>query len=151
MHINQWNVHCFVYWYNFISFYLKYFFQLKNTEITNSQNKYFPEKCSCHQSNVFPAWFQCHRLSTVIHRQWQESVKCCKQHAGGAWWNNCCKNESNWIYHEMLLRHGWPDSTETYFTTLKSMGTPLLTSATSHLKFAHERCVTSSEHEGTPP
>ena len=29
------------------------------------------------------------------------------------------------------------------------MGIPLFTSATSHLKFAHERCVTSSEHEGT--
>ena len=27
---------------------------------------------------------------------------------------------------------------------------PLFTSVTSHLKFAHERCVTSSEHKGTP-
>ena len=25
--------------------------------------------------------FQCHRLSTVSHRRWQESVKYCKQHA----------------------------------------------------------------------
>ena len=47
------------------------------------QIKYFPEKYSWHQSKAFPVSFQCHRLSTVIHRQWQESVKCCKQHADG--------------------------------------------------------------------
>ena len=115
----------------------------------NSQIKYFPEKYSWHQSKAFPVSFQCHRLSTVIHRQWQESVKCCKQHADGAQWNSCCTNQSNWTYHEMLSRHGWPDSTETHFMALKSMGIPLFTSVTSHLIFAHERCVTSSEHEGT--
>ena len=38
---------------------------------------------SWHQSKAFPVSYQCHRLSTVIHRQWQESVKCCKQHADG--------------------------------------------------------------------
>ena len=48
----------------------------------NSQDKYCPEKYNCHQSKAFPVSFQCHRLSTVIHRQWQESVKCLKQHEG---------------------------------------------------------------------
>ena len=47
------------------------------------------------------------------------------------------------MYHEMLWRHGWPDSTETHFMALKSMGIPLFTSATSHLKFAHERIYAS--------
>ena len=50
----------------------------------------------------------------------------------------------------MLSRHGWPNSFETRVMALKSMGIPLFTSATSRLKFAHERCVSSSEHEGTP-
>ena len=50
----------------------------------------------------------------------------------------------------MLTQHGWPDSTETHFTALKSLGIPSFTSSTLHLKFAHERCLTSSEHEGTP-
>ena len=36
-----------------------------------------------HQSRAFPVSIQCHRLSTVIHRQWQEPTKCCKQLAGG--------------------------------------------------------------------
>ena len=49
-----------------------------------------------------------------------------------------------------LLRHNWSDSTETHFVALKSMGIQLFTSATSHLKFKHERCVMSSEDEGTP-
>ena len=44
----------------------------------------------------------------------------------------------------MLSRHGWPDSTETYLTALKLMGIPLFTLVFSHLKFAHEWCVTSS-------
>ena len=50
----------------------------------------------------------------------------------------------------MLSRHGWPDSTETHFMALKSMEIALFTSATSHLNFAHERCLMSSKHEGTP-
>ena len=50
----------------------------------------------------------------------------------------------------MFSRHGWPDSTKTHFTALKLMGIPLFTSATSHVKFAHERFVTASEHKGTP-
>ena len=43
-----------------------------------SSKKYYPEKYSW-QSKALPVSFQCHKLSTVIHRQWQESVKCCKQ------------------------------------------------------------------------
>ena len=54
------------------------------------------------------------------------------------------------MYNEMLSRRGWPNSTETRFTAMKSMGIPLFKSATSHLKFVHERYVTSSEHEGIP-
>ena len=36
------------------------------------------------------------------------------------------------------------------FMAIKSMVIAMFTSATSHLKFAQERCVTSSEHEGPP-
>ena len=103
---------CIVLYLENISFYLiwKKYFLIKRKKI-NSQIKYFPEKYNWHQSKAFPVSFQCHMLSTVIHRQWQESVKCCKQHAYGALWNSCCTNQLNWIYHEMLSRHGWSDST----------------------------------------
>ena len=59
---------------------------VKKKTFINSENKYFSLKIkySWHQSKAAPVSFQCHRLSTVIHRQWQESVKCCcKQHAEG--------------------------------------------------------------------
>ena len=52
-----------------------------------------------------------------------------------------------------IHRRGWSHSTETHFTPMKSTGSCLLTWETSHLKFAHERCVKSSrspDHEGTP-
>ena len=38
----------------------------------------------------------------------------------------------NWINHEILWWHGWPDSTETHITALKSTGILLFTSVTSH-------------------
>ena len=56
--------------------------RLKNIELKifiNTQNKYFPSKYSCHQSKTCPASLQCHRLSAVIHRQWQGAVKCSLQ------------------------------------------------------------------------
>ena len=43
-----------------------------------------------------------------------------------------------------IHRRGWSHSTETHFTPMKSTGSCLFTWETSHLKFAHERCVTSS-------
>ena len=40
-----------------------------------------------------------------------------------------------------IHRRGWSHSTETHFTPMKSTGSCLFTWETSHLKFAHERCV----------
>ena len=59
-------------------------FLFKMKTFINSENKYFAQKYSWHQSKAARVSFQCHRLSTVIHRQRQESVKRCKQHAKGA-------------------------------------------------------------------
>ena len=61
-----------------ISFYSilfeKNIFNQEKTTFINSQDKYFPEKYT--RIHGFPFLISSHRLSTVIHRQWQESVKC---------------------------------------------------------------------------
>ena len=67
---------CIVLYFEIILFHFIWnLFILKKTFI-KSDNKYFPQKYSLHQSKAAPVSLQCHRLSTVIHRQWQESVKC---------------------------------------------------------------------------
>ena len=50
----------------------------------------------------------------------------------------CYTNWSNWIYHEILSRHSWSDSTKTHLTALKSMGNPMCTVYPK--KYAHGFC-----------
>ena len=83
-HISQWIVYCFVFWNNLISFYMKWIFFIKQNLLILRTNIFLKKQYSWYQSKAVPVSFQCHRLSTVIHRQWHESVKCCKQHAAGA-------------------------------------------------------------------
>ena len=81
------NKMCIVVYFEIILFHFiwnKYFCIWKKYIYINSENKYFPQKYSWHQSKSAPISFRCHRLSTVINRQSQESVKC-KQYAKGAW------------------------------------------------------------------
>ena len=69
---------------------------------------------------------------------------------GGIWLKSCCTKQSDRIYYEIFSRYGWSHSSETHLTPRKSVRVCFFTYGTSHLKFAHERSVTSSGHEGTP-
>ena len=42
---------------------------------------FFYRKQSWNQSKACLQLLQCHRLSTMINRQWQKPIKCCKQNA----------------------------------------------------------------------
>ena len=79
------NKMCIVLYFEIILFHFIWneYLSIKKNTLINSEDKCFPQKHSWHQSKTAPVSFQCHRLSTVIHRQWQESVKCCNLHAKG--------------------------------------------------------------------
>ena len=63
-------------------------------------------------------------------------------------WIDCLQMSRIRYVLKCIHRRGWSHSTETHFTPMKSTGSCLFTWETSHLKFAHERCVTSSRSRG---
>ena len=138
MHISLWNMYCFVFWYHFIFF----LFEIKNSwlkiNMSILRSNIFLKNTVDTFSRLSPSHFNatCCRLWSTGSDRSQSSVV------------NSMQIEPSEIAAVQISPTEY--STETLFMALKSMGIPLFTSATSHLKFAHEWCVTSSEHEGTP-
>ena len=94
--------------------------------------------------NLFRAQFNatgCRLWITACDRSLQNVVNVTQK---TLFWIDCLQMSRIRYVLKYIHRRGWSHSTETHFTSMKSTGSCLFTWETSHLKFAHERCVTSS-------
>ena len=139
-----------MYFLNLISFFLFHWF-----EITQSRNIQQCPECIFSlkiQSTPIQNYSGLNSMPQAVDCESQPVTGACKMlqmsRRRPYFLIDCLQMSRNRYVLECIHRRGWSHSTETHFTPMKSTGSFLFTWETSHLKFAHERCVTSSRSRG---